>query len=354
MTSRLDMGLRSNRSNQPRAAASTEALDMLTGIVRAAQIIPTVSRTKSGSIPLTVISGFLGAGKTTLLNHMLVDAGGRRIAVLVNDFGPVNIDADLIRARNDDTIELTNGCACCSISSDLTLSLVKLTERAEPPDVIVLEASGIADPRGIAQIALANPALRLDGIICVVDGETLIERLADPACSSAVRTQVIAADFVVLNKLDLATAEQITRAREWLGINASRAPIIETAGGAVPTDVLLGIGTEVSAWQGSDDHDIPYRSWSASGMGPLHRKLITAVLESLPKSVIRGKGILSLMESPNRITVYQRVGARSNLITADDATTRPGEYRFVFIGPPGALDEMALARELRACQSPNC
>ncbi|MBA3508391.1 MAG: GTP-binding protein, partial [Betaproteobacteria bacterium] len=127
--------------------------------------MPPVQRAAPGSLPLTVIGGFLGAGKTTLLNHLLGAPHGRRLAVLVNDFGPINIDAALIRSRSEDTISLANGCACCSVAGDLTRALIELAQRDEPPDAIVLEASGLADPHGIAQVALANPALRLDGVL---------------------------------------------------------------------------------------------------------------------------------------------------------------------------------------------
>ena len=103
-----------------------------------------------------------------------------RLAVLVNDFGRINIDAELIRSRSENAISLTNGCACCTVAGDLTKALLRLVQDPEPPEAIVLEASGLADPRGIAQVALANPALRLDGVLTVVDAETLLYRLDDP------------------------------------------------------------------------------------------------------------------------------------------------------------------------------
>src|SRR5665213_3036640 len=128
-------------------AAASAAWQMLGGILEAARIVPSVQRAAPGSLPLTVIGGFLGAGKTTLLTHLLRGDHGRRIAVLVNDFGAINIDAELVRSRTADTISLANGCACCSVAGDLTRALVALAQREDPPDAIVLEASGLADPR---------------------------------------------------------------------------------------------------------------------------------------------------------------------------------------------------------------
>jgi G3E family GTPase len=160
-------------------ADAAEAWQMLSGFLQAAKVIPEAQRAAPASLPLTVISGFLGAGKTTLVNRLLTEPHGRRLAVLVNDFGRINIDAELIRSRTADTINLANGCACCSVAGDLAKTIVQLAQREELPDAIVIEASGLADPRGIVQVALANPALRLDGIVALADAELLLEQAND-------------------------------------------------------------------------------------------------------------------------------------------------------------------------------
>src|SRR3954471_13706975 len=161
-------------------SAADDTLRMLAGLIEATRLVPQALRAAPRSLPFTVIGGFLGAGKTTLLNRLLVEPHGLRLAVLVNDFGRINIDAALVASRSADTIALTNGCACCSVSGDLTRALVDLAQREDPPHAIVIEASGVADPRSLAQVALANPALRLDALVTIVDAETLFTHAADP------------------------------------------------------------------------------------------------------------------------------------------------------------------------------
>ncbi|MCI4428172.1 MAG: GTP-binding protein, partial [Burkholderiales bacterium] len=125
-------------------------------------------------IPFTVIGGFLGAGKTTLLNHWLSNAGGQRLAVLVNDFGALNIDAMLIEANHGDTVALSNGCVCCQIGDDLSLALMQVLDSGRRFDAVIVEASGVSDPWRIAQFGRADPRLQLDGVIVLVDASTAL------------------------------------------------------------------------------------------------------------------------------------------------------------------------------------
>ena len=333
--------------------ASDLAWQMLSGFIQAAQMIPQAQRAADGSLPLTVIGGFLGAGKTTLLNRLLAGDHGLRIAVLVNDFGRINIDAALIRSRTEDTISLANGCACCTIAGDLTKTLIGLAGREDPPEAIVIEASGLADPLGIAQIALANPALRLDGILAVVDAEAALRLAADPACGPTFAAQTAAADLVILNKADLVDADALAKAHALVGEFAPGKPVIETSEANVPTDVLLGIQSprELPArFAVPTGHAAAFRSWSASTNSLLDGEQVRQMMSALPAGTLRAKGILWLSTDPAHRTVFQRVGPRWSYGSDDWGSETPGSS-LVVIGPAESIDPVALSHRFEACRA---
>ena len=179
--------------------------------------------------PVTVLTGFLGAGKTTLLNRILNGDHGMKVGVLVNDFGSINIDADLVVDVESDVISLANGCVCCSIRDDLSEAVIQVIERPERPEHILLEASGVAEPTGIALTFADDPSLidrvRLDSIICVVDAEQVF---AAPEQMELKIWQVATADMLILNKTDLVGREQIERIRDWLD-DRLQAPVLVAA-----------------------------------------------------------------------------------------------------------------------------
>ena len=339
------------RDEARQRAKAAEAWQMLSGLFEATRLMPAQLRAAAGSLPLTVIGGFLGAGKTTLLNRLLSAPGGRRVAVLVNDFGRIDIDAALIRSRTDDMISLANGCACCSVAGDLTKALIALAQREDPPDAIVLEASGLADPRGIAQVALANPALRLDGLLTVVDAETLGDRLADRDTGPMVTAQIDAADMIVLAKLDLLSADGQARARRLLDAR----PVVEASHGDLPADVVLGIGSRRDL---ADEpvpavgHASPFRSWTLEARSPLDRGRTMGFLAALPPAVIRAKGLVDLADAPAHANVFQRVGRRWSLDAGDRWPTDDRRTQIVLLGPEGAVDETALGRSFESCRRP--
>jgi G3E family GTPase len=191
-------------------------------------------------LPFTVIGGYLGAGKTTLLNHLLANASGLRIAVLVNDFGSVNIDVELIRSHDGDTINLANGCACCSLVNGFTSAIGRIRDRAGDFDHVVIEASGVADPGKIAQYGQMYE-LPLDGIILVVDAELIRTQASNKYVGDTVLRQLSQADLIVLNKTDLVSAGDLASLRTWLADQTPGTPLIETVHSEVPIDVLLGV-----------------------------------------------------------------------------------------------------------------
>ncbi len=308
---------------------------MLTGLMEAARIIPQKLAARDNSLPLTILSGFLGAGKTTLVNRLLADPGGRRVAVLVNDFGSLDIDARLVRSRSSTTISLANGCACCTVAGDLTRTLVDLANMQDPPEALLLEASGLADPRGIAQIALANPAIRLDGILTMVDADTLPQLLADPQIAPLFISQVTAADVLVLNKMDLADPAGATSAREDLARLAGEKPVLPVEHGAVPAAVVFGVESARSKEDlgtAEASHPHAFRSWSLVWNVPTNGPRMRAALADAPPGIVRAKGILRF-DDESLPHVYQRVGRRWSLQVAEDGVADDECSRLVIIAP---------------------
>ncbi len=335
--------------------AAEEARQALSGMIFAAlKMRGRKFRAAPASLPLTIIAGFLGAGKTTLLNHLLVEPHGRRLAVLVNDFGSINIDADLVSSRTEDMISLTNGCACCAVAGDLTETLIDIAEREELPDAIVLEASGIADTQAIVQIALTNPAMRVEGALVVVDAETVFELAEDPHAGRLFRNQIAAADLCALSKLDLLDEAGRTAARDWLATQVPGKPVVEAFNGAVPAEVVLGIGATRHAPCSppvSTDHAHDFDSFSFTVDEPLDGERLRALFDSLPTSLLRAKGVLNLTEEPARRTVYQRVGERWSYTPAAPWGDETPRSSIVFIGPAGWIDRSKLETGLDACRA---
>lgn len=338
-------------------AAAEEARQALSGMIFAAlKMRGRTLHAAKASLPLTLITGFLGAGKTTLLNRLLRQPQGRRLTVLVNDFGRINIDAELVSSQTKDLISLKNGCACCAVAGDLTQALIDLAEREERPDAIVLEASGIADTSGVIQIALTNPSIRLEGVLVVVDAETLFELAEDPHAGRLFRNQIAAADLIALSKLDLLDDAKRKAVKEWFANPFAAKPVVEVHNGDLPADVVLGIGAsheaEKELHESSEHHAHDFESVSFTMDEPLDGDRLHTFLDSLPNSLWRAKGVLHLKEETARRTIYQRVGKRWSYAPAEPWGDEKPHSSLVFIGPPGSLDQPALKAGLDGCVAP--
>jgi G3E family GTPase len=278
------------------------------------------------AISFTVIGGFLGAGKTTLLNRLLRDATGRRFAVMVNDFGALDIDGRLVAEHAGETIALANGCLCCTIGDSLVTTLLALLERPERFDHIVVEASGVADPGRIADLATLEPRLARDGVIVVVDAAEVRARAADRRVGDTIIRQLAAADLLVLNKLDL--AQDLAGLRGWLPSH-SVAPLLEATHADIPLDLLFGLDRHGEpTGEGTADR---FASWSYEWSEPVERETVLAMLRDAA-GVLRAKGILRFTDAPARRSLVHLVGRR--LDVSDGGPWSNGDAsRLVLLGP---------------------
>jgi len=284
-------------------------------------------------IPFTVIGGFLGAGKTTLLNRLLRGATGRRFAVMVNDFGALDIDGRLLADHGGDTIALANGCLCCTIGDSLVTTLLALLERPQRFDHIVVEASGVADPGRIADLAVLEPRLVRDGVIVVVDAAEVRQRVADRRVADTITRQLAAADLLVLNKIDLAQDPALVRG--WLSMQ-SAAPILAASHAAVPLDLLFGLDRHGTS-NGAATAD-GFASWSYEWSEPVERETVLAMLRDAA-GVLRAKGIVRFADAPGRRSVVHLVGRRLD-VSEDGPWSDGTTSRLVLLGPKPVLGSL--------------
>jgi len=303
------------------------------------------------TVPFTVLGGYLGAGKTTLLNRLLHDNQGQRLALLINDFGAINIDAELIESKSDQQINLPNGCVCCGLSDGFDEAISQLLASDPPPDHIVVEASGVADVATLSQYG-RTPGMRLDAVVVVADATTVQQKARDKYVAKTVQRQLRAANLLVLNKSDLVSAERLQELKEWLTTLNPAASVVCASYCALPASLLLGSSPGGSTEHPSTDADQPhtgahheqYCTWSWEQDGSLTDDQLRRFFTALPDSVIRGKGVALVGD---QLKVWQRVGNQEDLqnAAADRASGANGT-RLVAIGladqlQPNELDKLA-------------
>ena len=318
-------------------------------------------RVEPAPIPVTILTGFLGAGKTTLLNRILNGNHGLRVAVLVNDFGSINIDADLVVGVESDVISLANGCVCCSMRDDLVEAVTAVMKRPERPEYILLEASGVAEPSGIAMTFL-NPGfreqVRLDSITCVVDADQVF---AAPEQMELKIRQIAFSDMVILNKADLVDAAHKARIREWLDSWLHRYRLLESVRCEVPLEILLSVGRfdparmEVNqaiadgGRKNHHEHRPQFSTWSFETDRPLSLEALRAAASRLPVDVYRAKGVVYSSDAPQQRAVLQVVGKRVDISLQDRWGKRPRRTQIVTIGAPEGIDAGVLRASFEQC-----
>lgn len=295
-------------------------------------------------IPVTLITGFLGSGKTTLAGNLLKQDHGLRIAMLVNDFGSLNIDARLLGAMHDDIVPLENGCICCSLAGGFHAAIAKVLRRDPQPDCILVECSGASDPTEVAAI-LRDPELAvhapLDGVVTVVDAANWTSLTAEAAWLA--KQQVLAADLVLLNKQDLCPNVLLVSLEEELEKLSPTARFVRTTQADIPLDACLGLaGAASAADRASAAHGEITHSFTTATFttrGPIPLAALNAFLSALPPGILRAKGMLDLIERPDTRFLIQATGKAAAFTPWAADGVIEGSGTLVLIGSEDALAE---------------
>jgi G3E family GTPase len=336
-----------------------------------------MAATKKG-LPVTIITGFLGSGKTTLLNHILTNQQGVKTAVLVNEFGEIGIDNELVVSTEDNMVELSNGCICCTINNDLVDAVYKVLEREEKVDYLVVETTGLADPLPVAMTFLGSELrdlTRLDSIVTVVDAANYSLDLFN---SEAALSQITYGDVIILNKTDLVDEPTLQELEKKINNIKEGSRIIRTTKSQVPLPLILSVGlfesdkyfdSHAQEHHDNDDHDHStcehdhhdhkhhhhehshhlendgFISISFQSDKPFSIRKFQYFLDSqLPTNVFRAKGIMWFDESPQR-HIFHLCGKRFTI--DDDQWKGEKKNQLVLIGQN--LDSETLLQQLENC-----
>jgi len=288
-------------------------------------------------IPITVLAGYLGSGKTTIINDILSRPYGARLAVVVNDFGQINIDAKLIQSQGTQAIELSNGCICCSIGDDLGATLDKIAAWSQPPDHVLLEASGIAEPTRIAAIAGNWPGYQLNSLIVAADATTIQDRACDKFVRTLILSQLRSADVIALTKTDLLGLDEKETIRAWLSDVAPGIGVMKVVRGAVALDLMLG-GPVRSPLKLLEKRPLPcFASASWRIEEPVDAGKLRECLMALPAEIHRVKGVVTDASSGTRFLIQYAGGRLSMVPTAVDVLPC---LVLISVGTQNSLDKL--------------
>ena len=326
-------------------------------------------------VPITIINGFLGSGKTTLLNRILNSDHGLKIAVIVNDFGDIDIDTELLvnfESEEESTLSLANGCICCTLREELCDTVLELMSLEEPPEHIVIETSGVSDPRAVVLsliIPEVNHLITIANIITVVDAELLIDTLKGEHGELAL-AQISAADLIILNKTDLTDKNRHSKNIQVLNHIKPGLRIFESTFGNVPLDLVFAHGNmnsniilenelmdihvhnvETNNIHEDHSHTKVFSTWSYRTEKKLSYELVKKTFKTLPSSIIRAKGVLYLDIFPEKRGILNVVGKRCNLNWEKPWEDDAPNSKFVLIGTPDGVDPAELKIHFDNCLS---
>jgi G3E family GTPase len=298
------------------------------------------------------VGGFLGSGKTSLVNDVLAKAVNKRVAVLVNDFGAINIDAKLIVSIEGEKISLANGCICCTIRDDLLVEVERLLAGGHPPEHIVIETSGVSRPRAVAETFL-NPSVQhiVDvRIISVLDADLVQDEQAEFRDLAIEHVEL--ADLIVINKTDLVTPLQLRVLRRKVEACAARSRIWETCFGKIPVELIFDdlalpatlfapAQHAVTAAPIGHGHEEKFATWILRSQARWSFRALQRAVENLPRGIYRAKGIVRLDLETGDFGILHITGKRGwlKLAQAPSPTDEPATTELVFIGKPGTTSE---------------